>query len=192
MLTISLRPVYKLTSFLYAMQDVFNLLPNLSVEELLKSFAIKSNDMMLAVYLASMIRRSVHLFSYSWVSVSAYYICDVFVAPFHKALLACSVLALHNLIDNQEQRVWQEKLGQKRPELKNGKVRFGCYNPRATCSRSPLAREQARMDDQPSRCYGMKLDSFSHTYFCYTKGEVQPFVGFAAFSFCSVAIAGQG
>ena len=37
-------------------------------------------------------------------------------------LLRCSVLALHNLIDNQEQRVWQEKLGQKRPELKNGKV----------------------------------------------------------------------
>ena len=37
---------------------MFNLLPNLSVEELLRSFAIKSNDMMLAVYLASMIRRS--------------------------------------------------------------------------------------------------------------------------------------
>lgn len=75
---------------MYHLQDVFNLLPNLSVEELLKSFAIKSNDMMLAVYLASMIR---------------------------------SVLALHNLIDNQEQRVWQEKLGQKRPELKNGKAK---------------------------------------------------------------------
>ena len=37
-------------------------------------------------------------------------------------VLFCSVLALHNLIDNQEQRVWQEKLGQKRPELKNGKA----------------------------------------------------------------------
>lgn len=36
--------------------------------------------------------------------------------------LSCSVLALHNLIDNQEQRVWQEKLGRKRPELKNGKA----------------------------------------------------------------------
>ncbi|KAL0052935.1 hypothetical protein WJX82_010031 [Trebouxia sp. C0006] len=77
---------------MYHLQDVFNLLPNLSVKELLKSFAIKSNDMMLAVYLASMIR---------------------------------SVLALHNLIDNQEQRVWQEKLGQKRPELKNGKAKDG-------------------------------------------------------------------
>lgn len=75
---------------MYHLQDVFNLLPNLSVEELLRSFAIKSNDMMLAVYLASMIR---------------------------------SVLALHNLIDNQEQRVWQEKLGQKRPEPKNGKAK---------------------------------------------------------------------
>ena len=38
-------------------QDVFNLLPKLSVDELLTSFAVKSNDMMLAVYLASMIRR---------------------------------------------------------------------------------------------------------------------------------------
>ena len=40
----------------------------------------------------------------------------------------CSVLALHNLIDNQEQRVWQEKLGQKRPELKNGKAGFLCFS----------------------------------------------------------------
>ncbi len=93
-----------------------------------------------------------HLFPYFWFSVSAYCICDVSVAPFHKAMLACSVLALHNLIDNQEQRVWQEKLGQKRPELKNGKVRFGCYEPRTTCSRSPLAREQTCMDDQTSMC----------------------------------------
>lgn len=74
---------------MYGLQDVFNLLPNISVDELLTSFAVKSNDMMLAVYLASMIR---------------------------------SVLALHNLIDNQEQRVWQEKVGQKRPELTNGKA----------------------------------------------------------------------
>ena len=43
------------------MQDVFNLLPNLSVDELLTSFAVKSNDMMLAVYLASMIRRYAQL-----------------------------------------------------------------------------------------------------------------------------------
>lgn len=68
-----------------------------------------------------------HLFPKLWLSVSVHCTCDVVVAPFHKALLACSVLALHNLIDNQEQRVWQEKLGQKRPEVKNGKVRFGCY-----------------------------------------------------------------
>ena len=45
---------------MHDVQDVFNLLPNLSVEELLRSFAIKSNDMMLAVYLASMIRRYAH------------------------------------------------------------------------------------------------------------------------------------
>ena len=38
------------------------------------------------------------------------------------------MLALHNLIDNQEQRVWQEKLGQKRPEPKNGKVTLSAYD----------------------------------------------------------------
>ena len=57
-------------------QDVFNLLPNLNMEELTKSFAVKSNDMMLVIYLSSMVR---------------------------------SVLALHNLIDNKEQRLWRER-----------------------------------------------------------------------------------
>jgi 26S proteasome regulatory subunit N8 len=57
-------------------QDVFNLLPNLNMEELTKSFAVKCNDMMLVIYLSSMVR---------------------------------SVLALHNLIDNKEERLWKEK-----------------------------------------------------------------------------------
>jgi len=43
------------------LQDVFNLLPNLNVEELVKAFAIKTNDMMLAVYLAAVIRSVVAL-----------------------------------------------------------------------------------------------------------------------------------
>ena len=60
-----------------AVQEIFNLLPNLNVEELMSSFAIKSNDMMVVIYLASMIR---------------------------------SILALHNLIDNKEQRLWREQL----------------------------------------------------------------------------------
>mmetsp|Transcript_10107 Transcript_10107/g.11515 ORF Transcript_10107/g.11515 Transcript_10107/m.11515 type:complete len:341 (+) Transcript_10107:1-1023(+) len=38
------------------LQDMFNLLPNLNVESLVRSFAVKSNDMMLAVYLSSIIR----------------------------------------------------------------------------------------------------------------------------------------
>jgi 26S proteasome regulatory subunit N8 len=46
---------------IYQLQDVFNLLPNLNVEELVKAFAIKTNDMMLAVYLASVIRSVVAL-----------------------------------------------------------------------------------------------------------------------------------
>ena len=37
-------------------QDVFNLLPNLGVKELSRGFAVQSNDMMLAIYLASLTR----------------------------------------------------------------------------------------------------------------------------------------
>ncbi len=59
------------------LQEIFNLLPNLNVEELTTSFAVKSNDMMVVIYLASMIR---------------------------------SILALHTLIDNKEERLWKEQL----------------------------------------------------------------------------------
>ncbi len=38
------------------MQDIFNLLPNLGIEELARSFAVQSNDMMLAIYLSSLTR----------------------------------------------------------------------------------------------------------------------------------------
>ncbi len=75
----------------HLLQDVCNLLPNLSVDSLVRSFAIKSNDMMLVVYLSSMIR---------------------------------AVLALHNLIDNKEQRMWheqQQKEGDGKA-LENGKL----------------------------------------------------------------------
>merc|ERR1711935_554092 len=41
---------------IYGLQDVFNLLPNASVDELVKAFAVMANDMMLAVYLSSIIR----------------------------------------------------------------------------------------------------------------------------------------
>jgi len=41
---------------LYHLQDVFNLLPNLNVNELVKAFAVKTNDMMLVIYLSSLIR----------------------------------------------------------------------------------------------------------------------------------------
>lgn len=37
-------------------QDAFNLLPNLNMHELTRSFAVKSNDMMLVIYLSSLIR----------------------------------------------------------------------------------------------------------------------------------------
>lgn len=42
-------------------QDIFNLLPNLDVEELIRSFSVKSNDMMLVIYLSSVIRSVIAL-----------------------------------------------------------------------------------------------------------------------------------
>jgi len=41
---------------IYGLQDIFNLLPNVNVEHLVKAFAVKTNDMMLAIYLSSIIR----------------------------------------------------------------------------------------------------------------------------------------
>lgn len=42
-------------------QDIFNLLPNLNVEELIRSFSVKTNDMMLVIYLSSVIRSVIAL-----------------------------------------------------------------------------------------------------------------------------------
>ena len=42
-------------------QDIFNLLPNLNVEELIRSFAVKTNDMNLVIYLSSLIRSVIAL-----------------------------------------------------------------------------------------------------------------------------------
>lgn len=46
---------------LYQLQDVFNLLPNLGIEEFSRSFAVKTNDQLLVVYLASLIRSVIAL-----------------------------------------------------------------------------------------------------------------------------------
>ncbi len=40
----------------YNLQNILNLLPNLNVEELVKSLLINSNDIHLAMYLASLVR----------------------------------------------------------------------------------------------------------------------------------------
>eukprot|EP01094_Clydonella_sp_ATCC50884_P015032 TRINITY_DN2560_c0_g1_i1.p1 TRINITY_DN2560_c0_g1~~TRINITY_DN2560_c0_g1_i1.p1 ORF type:complete len:330 (-),score=120.54 TRINITY_DN2560_c0_g1_i1:125-1114(-) len=42
-------------------QDIFNLMPNLNADEVVRSFAIKTNDMMLAIYLSSLIRSIIAL-----------------------------------------------------------------------------------------------------------------------------------
>ncbi len=44
-----------------AWQDIFNLLPNTSVDALVHSLAVKTNDMALVVYLASLIRAVIAL-----------------------------------------------------------------------------------------------------------------------------------
>jgi len=43
------------------LQDIFNLLPNLNVEEMIRGFAVKTNDMMMVIYLSSLIRSIIAL-----------------------------------------------------------------------------------------------------------------------------------
>jgi len=45
----------------YQLQEIFNLLPDQDSDELVKSFAMETNDMMLALYLGSMLRSTVAL-----------------------------------------------------------------------------------------------------------------------------------
>lgn len=76
-------------------QDILNLLPNLNVDQLARSFAVKTNDMMLVIYLSSLIR---------------------------------SVIALHNLINNQiENRDAERKMeeGKDEKDQKKGKSEEG-------------------------------------------------------------------
>merc|ERR1711870_183057 len=46
---------------IYQLQEIFNLLPDQDTEELVKSFAMETNDMMLALYLGSILRSTVAL-----------------------------------------------------------------------------------------------------------------------------------
>lgn len=46
---------------LYQLQDIFNLLPNLNLEEFTEAFAVKTNDQLLVVYVASLIRSVIAL-----------------------------------------------------------------------------------------------------------------------------------
>lgn len=41
---------------LYNLQDIFNLFPNLKVDNMVKAFASKTNDMMLVLYISSLVR----------------------------------------------------------------------------------------------------------------------------------------
>lgn len=46
---------------IYQLQDVFNLLPDVNLQEFVKAFYLKTNDQMVVVYLASLIRSVVAL-----------------------------------------------------------------------------------------------------------------------------------
>merc|ERR1711879_613821 len=46
---------------IYSLQEIFNLLPDQDTEDLVKSLAMETNDMMLALYLGSMLRSTVAL-----------------------------------------------------------------------------------------------------------------------------------
>ena len=48
-------------TIMYLLQDVFNLLPNLNLDEFSKSFVVKTNDQLVIVYLASMVRTVIAL-----------------------------------------------------------------------------------------------------------------------------------
>jgi len=50
-------------TILSQLQDVFNLAPNLDVQEVSKNFAVKTNDMMLVIYLSSLVRSVIALHS---------------------------------------------------------------------------------------------------------------------------------
>lgn len=46
---------------LYLLQDMFNLLPNLNLEEFTRAFAIKTNDQMIVIYIGSIVRSVIAL-----------------------------------------------------------------------------------------------------------------------------------
>lgn len=48
-------------TIIYHLQDIFNLLPDVSTQEFVKSLYVKTNDQMLVVYLASMVRSVIAL-----------------------------------------------------------------------------------------------------------------------------------
>ena len=48
-------------TIMYHLQDIFNLLPNLNVDEFIKSITVKTNDQMVVIYLASVVRSVIAL-----------------------------------------------------------------------------------------------------------------------------------
>lgn len=87
------------------LQDIFNLLPNLNVEEMIRSFAVKTNDMMMVIYLSSLIRSIIALHNLINNKVPLLVsLCSCLYSfrslPFRSVLTARSSLFLFLLIDS--------------------------------------------------------------------------------------------
>ena len=58
-----LKYLRSLLIYLIILQDIFNLLPNLNLEDMIKAFSVKSNDYMFVLYVSSLIKSVVSLHS---------------------------------------------------------------------------------------------------------------------------------
>lgn len=83
-------------NFFSKLQDVFNLLPNLNVAELIKSFAGNNTNWRFSVVLLTSFLKSLHLhLPYCAVKTN-----DMMLVIYLSSLIR-SVIALHNLINNK-------------------------------------------------------------------------------------------
>jgi hypothetical protein len=54
--TSSTPPPHTIRPLMLPPQDVFNLLPNLDIDAIIRAFTLQTNDMMLVVYVSSVVR----------------------------------------------------------------------------------------------------------------------------------------
>lgn len=108
------------------LQDIFNLLPNLNVEEMIRSFAVKTNDMMMVIYLSSLIRSIIALHNLInnkvplLVSLCSC-LCSSRSLPFRSVLTVRSSLSL----DRLQQSLRAAEVGTKKVDKEEDKEKKG-------------------------------------------------------------------